>query len=74
MSGMYGDVRKALDVLEDAESELEHVAALAELNELVAGYLSSAVTSARDSGETWSAIGEALGMSRQGAWRRFGPV
>lgn len=63
-----------MDALERAETELEHVAALAELNELVAGYLSSAVTSAREGGETWSAIGEALGMSRQGAWRRFGPL
>ncbi|MCV7068291.1 hypothetical protein H7H51_25865 [Mycolicibacterium farcinogenes] len=34
--------------------------------------LVAAVKAARDAGDTWDAIGVALGTSRQGAYQRFG--
>lgn len=36
--------------------------------------LRSTVQQARSQGQTWAAIGEALGMSRQAAFKRFGEV
>ena len=33
--------------------------------------LHETVRNARESGYTWEQIGHALGMSKQGAWRRF---
>jgi glycine/serine hydroxymethyltransferase len=35
--------------------------------------LSQAVENAKSAGETWNAIGVALGTSRQAAHRKFGP-
>lgn len=37
-------------------------------------HLRSAVHRAKDSGHTWAEIGQALGMSRQAAFKRFGDV
>ncbi|MGO1545102.1 MAG: hypothetical protein ACTHXA_12275 [Gulosibacter sp.] len=36
--------------------------------------LDAAVAAARESGQTWQAIGEVLGMTRQGALKRFRPA
>jgi hypothetical protein len=35
--------------------------------------LHSAVSAARDAGDTWDTIGVALGVTRQAAFQRFGP-
>lgn len=36
--------------------------------------LEKAVKNARKAGETWTSIGEALGISRQGTWKRYRKV
>lgn len=39
---------------------------------LATGELEAAVQRARDEGATWAQVGEALGVTRQAAWQRFG--
>jgi hypothetical protein len=51
---------------------LDLVARTAEAEAITGRLLHQAVGSARSSGHSWAAIGDALGMSRQAAQKRFG--
>lgn len=56
---------------EAAPSALERLAALRELASAVAAETLTAVDAAREDGESWSRIGDALGVSKQAARQRF---
>lgn len=45
---------------------------LSELLAIGEGQLDNLVADARLQGRTWAQIGDALGMTKQGAWQRFG--
>lgn len=53
-------------------SHIRKVIAAAEELDVAAAKLHAAVTEARAAGDTWDAIGVALGVSRQAAYQRFG--
>jgi hypothetical protein len=53
-------------------SHIELIGAANEAVNDVEADLSAAVAAARAAGDTWTAIGEALGVNRQVAQRRFG--
>ena len=57
----------------DAEHFRRIVAAATAL-EAARRELADAVAAARDAGDSWTAIGAALGVSRQAAFQRFGTV
>jgi ATP-dependent Clp protease ATP-binding subunit ClpX len=50
---------------------LEALAVLQLLSESMTDAMLPHVEAARDRGETWAEIGDALGISRQAAWMRF---
>lgn len=52
--------------------DVEGLAELAGLREVVDGALVDAVTLARTSGYSWQFVGDVLGMTRQSAQQRFG--
>jgi len=54
------------------ESLLDSIRRLHRLSEKVAQDLQRAVSQARQAGHTWTEIGEAMHMSKQSAWERFG--
>lgn len=56
----------------DAASPLETIVAARQLSAAAAQALRIAVGQARDTGHSWSDIGEVLGTSRQAAFQRFG--
>ena len=60
----------------DARSatHLRRIVAAAEAVENAEAELQAAVKAAREAGDTWAVIGLALGISRQGAYQRFGNV
>jgi septum formation inhibitor MinC len=74
------DVDEWLDTIEpnpaDARdaSRLQRIIAAAEAVENAEAELRAAVKAARDAGDTWAVIGLALGISRQGAYQRFGSI
>ena len=53
-------------------SHIRKIIAAAEALDAAAAELHAAVTDARSAGDTWDAIGVALGVSRQAAYQRFG--
>lgn len=83
MLGVDGENPRAPDIAALLDLLLEHLAAVDSGDPLRAlhalsvrqlaidEWLCDAVAQARLQGLTWSAIGAALGMSRQGAWDRF---
>ena len=62
------------DLVEVDMEVLRVIAGLAESRERVDGELVEAVIAARDVGRTWSEIGAMLGVSKQAAQRRYGPI
>ncbi len=58
----------------------DKVASLAELAAAAAAFqearrsIEAAVDGARSAGASWSEVGQAIGMSRQGAFQRFGAL
>jgi hypothetical protein len=61
--------------LPDAPVSVSHIERIVAADEAVndaEADLSGAVAAARAAGDTWTAIGAALGISRQVAQRRFG--
>jgi hypothetical protein len=71
-------LRKDLDslfaapVLENSDGELSQVRAAAAVQAKTGQLVAAAVQSARSAGCTWQQIGDALGVSRQAAFQRFG--
>ena len=59
-------------VIADYSDPLEALRSLVELERTIQAARESAVELARFSGESWAAIGAALGMSKQAAWERYG--
>lgn len=55
-------------------SHIRRIIAANDAVESAQGELVSAVSAARAAGDTWDAIGVALGVSRQAAYQRFGRV
>ncbi len=55
-------------------THIRRIIAAAEAVEKSEAELRAAVTAARAAGDTWDAIGVALGISRQAAYQRFGKV
>lgn len=55
-------------------SHLRRIIAAAEAVENAEAELRAAVKAARGAGDTWAVIGLALGISRQGAYQRFGSL
>lgn len=53
-------------------SHIRRIIAAAEACAAAENELRSAVAAARSAGDTWDAIGVALGTSRQAAYQRFG--
>ncbi len=53
-------------------SHIRRIIAASEAVEVAQGELVAAVAAARAAGDTWDAIGVALGVSRQAAYQRFG--
>ncbi len=67
--------RVDVEQLVEADAEvLRVIAGLAERRDQVDGELVEAVRRARDAGRTWSEIGAMLGVSKQAAQRRYGPI
>jgi hypothetical protein len=55
-------------------THIRRIIAAAEAVEKAEAELRAAVTAARAAGDTWDAIGVALGISRQAAYQRFGKM
>jgi hypothetical protein len=53
-------------------SGIRRIIAATEVREAAEAELRAAVAAARAAGDTWGAIGVALGTSRQAAYQRFG--
>lgn len=68
-----GDSGGAVDV-DDPEHRLELIRRAAEADRVAGDLLRQAVSAARAGGASWSAIGAALGLTRQAAQQRFGRV
>jgi hypothetical protein len=62
------------DPVYTAGPELAQVAVASLEVEAAETALDNAVAAARENGQTWQAIGEVLGMTRQGALKRFRSV
>jgi hypothetical protein len=62
----------ASPVLTERNDPLELLGASLGLQALAAALVSAAVEGARGAGRTWQEIGDALGISRQAAFQRFG--
>lgn len=62
------------DLVEADTAYLRVIATLADRRDQVDDELAEAVRAARASGGTWSAIGAMLGVSKQAAQRRYGPI
>lgn len=73
------DIDEWLDTIEpnpaDAHdaSHLRRIIAAKEAVQTAESELRAAVNAARAAGDTWAAIGVALGITRQAAFQRFGP-
>lgn len=73
-----GDVEQWLDDMEvrpgDARdaTHMRRIAAAAAAVDTAEAELQAEVDAARQAGDTWAMIGTALGLSRQGAYQRFG--
>jgi len=66
-------LRLALDAVTGAnDASVERIAALEALRSLSETTLHAEVTQARSAGVTWAAVGQALGVTRQAAFQRFG--
>ncbi len=74
------DIDEWLDTIEpnpaDARdaSHMRRIIAAKEAVETAESELRAAVDAARAAGDTWAAIGVALGITRQAAFQRFGHV
>ena len=66
-----GDGRKLRLIGDWDEEPLDGLCASAGLARAVDKLQRHLVTKARDAGRTWTEIGEALGVTRQSAWKRF---
>lgn len=64
------DLMHALDAAADP-TPLDQVQALRMLRDTADSALAQAVPHAIDTGDTWTAVGCALGVSRQAAWERY---
>lgn len=53
---------------------LRRIAAAAKTLDEADAELTAAVVAAREAGDSWAMIGTALGISRQGAFQRFGKI
>lgn len=58
--------------LKSLKNPLNRLRAMQELLAHDAALIEEWVQEARDEGETWDKIGDALGITRQSAWERFG--
>lgn len=69
----YGkEAERAWKFITTTDEPLEALAALRGFRTVTLDFLESALAvEARESGETWEAIGEALGISRQAAWEQY---
>lgn len=66
-------LRLALDAVTGAKgASVDRIAALEALRSLSETTLHAEVTEARAAGVTWASIGQALGVTRQAAFQRFG--
>lgn len=77
-TAMPRELREALATVAEQLREqarlrpLVALAAIGQLEKLVGDQAPTAATTARRDGQTWDAIGRALGTSRQAAYQRFG--
>jgi hypothetical protein len=55
----------------EADGPIERLQALRAADEELAGWLADAVGRARGAGKSWAEIGDALGVSRQAAWKLY---
>lgn len=62
----------AAPVFENSDGELSQVRAAAAVQAKTGQLVATAVQNARGAGYTWQQIGDALGVSRQAAFQRFG--
>lgn len=60
-----------VEVALDADDPLVRLRGLKVADRTVERWLAQAVGDARKAGVSWAAIGEALGVSRQGAWKLY---
>ncbi len=60
-----------VEVALDADDPLVRLRGLKVADQAVKRWLAEAVGDARKAGVSWAAIGEALGVSRQGAWKLY---
>ena len=51
--------------------ELNALTAMADASATMADLMAGTVRTARNKGETWQAIGDALGISKQAAWEKY---
>ncbi len=65
---------KTEDLTEAETSALKDIAELAEQRDEVDDKILDAVRSARRSNRSWSEIGAMLGVSKQAAQRKYGPI
>lgn len=63
--------RLDMAVLEHRTSALEHVARCYAADTAAGKQLDDAIAEARGLGATWQQIGDAVGMTRQSAWKRW---
>jgi len=61
----------SVEVALDADDPLVRLRGLKVADRAVERWLAQAVGDARKAGISWAAIGEALGVSRQGAWKLY---
>ena len=60
-----------VEVALDADDPLVRLRGLKAADRAVERWLAEAVGDARKAGVSWAAIGESLGVSRQGAWKLY---
>ena len=66
-----GEVRDALRAVEQAVEPLDAVLASRSLRTVLDGWERRLVAEAQAGGQSWEAVGRALGLSRQAAWERY---
>ncbi len=59
---------------DDPTEALEALTAIRSLSDMLEHLADDAAFCARLAGASWQQIGDALAMSRQGAWERWGPI
>lgn len=70
----WADSVEPADLVIADTSDLKAIARLADQRNQVDADMVDAVRGARDAGRSWSEIGVMLGVSKQAAQRKYGPV